>query len=202
MSEDLFTFFKTPFTPAYWRAAAREVKNPKSLILAALFIALELVISSFYIPVGENLRVYFSFFVKSLAGMIYGPLMGLLTGFIGDILGYILRPSGPFFPGYTLTAMAGSFLHGLFFYRAKIGPVRVILARISVVLVCNIGMNCLWSAILYGKGYYYYLASSLVKNGLLFPVEIILRFLFLRLMIPILERAGLRPHAQPVQDAS
>lgn len=186
-------FFKTPFTPSYWRAAARELKNPKMLIIAALFIALDIVVSSLFIPVGDNLRVYFSFFVKSLGGMLYGPVVGLFTGFIGDILGYILRPDGAFFPGYILTSVTGSFLYGLCFYRARVSIVRVILNRASVILICNIGMNCLWSAILYGKGYYYYLTKSVVKNAMMLPIEIVLLFLFLRLMLPVLEKMKLRP---------
>lgn len=194
MSESTFQFFRSPFTPAYWRAAFRELKNPRSLILAALFIALELVVSSFYIPIPVfEKRIYFSFFVKALGGTIYGPIMGLLTGFVGDILGCILHPTGAFFPGYTLTAVMGSFLQGLFFYRAKPGLLRVILARLTVVLVCNIGLNCLWSAILFGKGYYYYLVTGLAKVGILFPFEVALLFLFLRLMQPVLERAKLLP---------
>lgn len=186
-------FFKTPFTPAYWKCAMQELKKPKMLVLAALFIALEVVVSSLFIPVGDNLRVYFSFFVKALGGMLYGPIVGLFTGFIGDIVGYILRPDGAFFPGYMLTSVVGAFLYGLFFYRAKIGPVRIILNRICVILICNIGLNCLWSAILYGKGFYYYLAKSIVKNGIMLPIEIILLLIFLRLMVPVLERIGLLP---------
>lgn len=189
-------FYKTPFSSGYWRSALRELRSPRSLVIAALFIALDIVVASLFIPVGENLRIYFSFFVKALGAMLYGPVVGLLTGFIGDILGYILRPDPPFFPGYMLTSMTSAFLYGLFFYRApRIGPVRVIVNHTLVVVICNLGMNCLWNAILYGKGYYYYLASSLVKNALLFPLIIVLLLLFLRLMIPILERAGLRPKA-------
>ncbi len=166
-------------------------------MIAALFIALDVVIASLFIPVGESLRVYFSFLVKGLGSMIYGPVVGCIAGMIGDILGYLLRPDPPFFPGYTLTSMAGGFLYGLFFYRApKIGPVRVLLNRLAVSLVCNMGLNCLWSAVLYGKGFYYYLAKSAVKNAVLFPIEAVLLFFFLRLMIPILERAGLRPKAK------
>lgn len=196
-------FFKTPFTPGFWRCAFRELKNPRTLVVAALFIALEIVVSSLFIPVGENLRIYFSFFVKSLGAMIYGPVVGLLTGLVSDLLGYMLRPDPPFFPGYMLTSMMSAFLYGLFLYRApRIGVVRILCNCFLVVVICNLGLNCLWSAILYGKGYYYYLASSLVKNALVFPVQIILLILFLRLMIPILERAGFRPKLPPVKAAA
>lgn len=43
--------------------------------------------------------------------------MGLVFGFVEDILGFILQPTGDFFPGYTLSTMAGVLVYALCFYR-------------------------------------------------------------------------------------
>ncbi len=193
------TLYRTPFSAAYWKSAAKEVKSIRMLTVAALFIALRFVISSFYIPVADNVRVYFTFLINSLGAMIYGPVMALVTGFVGDILGCIIRPTGPFFFGYVLTAMAGSFFYALAFYRTRISIVRIITAKLAVNSIVNVLMGSLWSAMLYHKGYYYYLVKSIIKNVTMLPVEILLMILFFRVMMPITAQLGLTPK-QPTEN--
>ncbi len=114
--------------------------------------------------------------------------MGLAAGFAGDIIGYMLHPDGGFFFGYTVSSMLGSFLYGLCFYRTKITLPRIILAKTTINLFVNMGLGCLWSAMLYGKGYLYYLAKSTVKNLLLLPLEVFLLFM----MFAALRKIALR----------
>ena len=183
----------SPFSPGYWRTAARELKNLRMLTLAAIVVALRIVLSGFYIPLGDNLNIFFGYLVNGLGSAVYGPVAALLSGFAADILGYIVHPTGPFFPGYVLSTMLGSFVYALFFYRARITLPRVVLAKLTVNLAVNVGLGSLWSAIQYSKGYYYYLAKGLVKNLGLLPVEVLLLWLFLRAMVPVCVRIGLLP---------
>ena len=185
--------FRTPFSPAYWRCAAAELRDLRKLLVAALFLALEIVLAGFYIPLGYNLIIYFTFFVKSLGAMIYGPIVAVLSAFIGDNLGFFLHPNGPYFPGYTLSAVLGSLIYALFFYRARVGPLRIVLAKLLVNIPVNVALGCVWSAMLYGKGYLYYFAKSIVKNVALLPVEVALLLVFFGGMVPILIRAKLVP---------
>lgn len=183
-------FYSHPFSPDYWKTAARELKNPRILVLAALFIGLDIAIGSLFVPIPgtQNLRVYFTFLVKGLGAVIYGPVVGVLAGLIGDVIGGILFPSGPFFFGYTLTAMLSGLCYGLFFYRARLGPARMILCKLNVNLWINVLLGSVWSAVLYGKGYLYYLSTSIVKNLLLLPLEIVMLAVFFGAAIPILTR--------------
>lgn len=185
--------FRTPFCAAYWKCASSEFRDLRKLLVAALFIALEMAIASVAIPVAPNLWIYFTFLVKSIGAMIYGPVVGLLSGFVADNLSYFLHPSGPYFPGYTLSTMLSMLVYGLFFYRAKVGPVRILLCKLCVNLFINVGLGCLWSTMLYGKGYLYYAAKSIVKNALLLPVECILMGLLFAAVVPLLVRARLIP---------
>lgn len=185
-----------PWSPAWWRSALAELRSFRTMVLAALLLALRIVVSAFFIPLGDNLRVYFSFFVTGLGSVVFGPFWALLYGFGSDVLGYLIHPTGGFFPGYVLTAMLGALCYALFLYRARITVLRLFLCKLCVNLLVNVGLGALWSSILYGKGYYYYLAKSIVKNLLLLPVETALLVLFLSLMLPIMARSGLVP-AQP-----
>ena len=188
------TLFRTPFSGAYWKQSIADSKSIRMLTVAALLIALRLILKNFNIPISQGQNIYFGYIFNAIGAMIYGPVMGVLTGFVVDILGFILFPSPyGFFFGYTITAMAGSFIYALFFYRTKITVLKIALAKISVNVLVNIGLGALWSSMLYGKGYFYYLAKSVVKNVVMLPVEIFLLYFFLQLMIPILTRMQLIP---------
>ncbi len=185
--------YKTPFHSSLWKEAAGSFRNVRYLAVCAMFVALHAVLSSVFIPVGENLRIYFTFFLSALGASIYGPFMALAEGFLSDIIGYIIAPSGAFFPGYTLSAMLGSFVYALFFYRQNLSILRIFLCKLLVNIFINVCLGSLWSYLLYGKGYFYYLAKSVVKNLLLLPFETFIMVLVFRTIRPLLVRMKLIP---------
>ena len=63
----------SPFSKSYWRTAAQELRNLRMLTLAAIVVALRIVLSGLYIPLGDNLNIFFGYFVNSLGAAIYGP---------------------------------------------------------------------------------------------------------------------------------
>lgn len=181
------------FTPKYWIAACSEFRNPRSLVFAGLTIALGTVLSSLYIPVGVNLRITTAFLALALGSMIFGPVVGLSCGLAYDLIGYLFIPATVFFPGYTLSSMLEFFLYGIFLYRCRISVLRVFLCKFIVDFGIHVGLGCLWSSILYGKGYYYFFVKSLIKNAILFPIEIVILIALLQIFLPILVRQGVIP---------
>ncbi|MET1249957.1 folate family ECF transporter S component [Sporolactobacillus sp. STCC-11] len=186
------------FSAAYWKTAAAELRKLNRLTLAALIIALTVVIGSFSIPVAENLHISFKFLIVAFGSMVYGPLLGIFAGAALDIVGYIAHPFGAFFPGYTLSSMLGCFIYGLFLYHRRISVMRIFLAKLIVNFVVNVGLGCLWSQMLFGKGYWFFLINSLIKNSLMLPIETIMLTLLLQALMPILTRA----HVIPVQNSN
>ena len=180
------------FTAGYWRAARAELKSVRSLALAGLMCALVLILGKFRIPVGENLNIYFTYLVKSVGAAVYGPLVAMLAAAVSDTLGFVLDSGGfPYFPGYMLGEMVSGLLFAAFLYRQRITVARLALAKLLVNALVNVGLGCLWSSMLYGKGYYYFLATSLPKNALLLPAEVLLMALTFAAVLPSLARAGL-----------
>lgn len=175
---------------SYWRKAAAELKNLRKLILAALLIAAYVALSSAFIPVGANLRVYFRFLAVALSSAVCGPVIAMISGFLSDIIGYIIFPSGAFFPGYTLSAILSALIFALFLYDTRITILKIAIAKLIINVFVNILLGSLWSAILYDKGYLYYFLQSLTKNLLLLPIEIILVYLLLQALLPILSKTG------------
>lgn len=166
----------------------KDLKNIQTISIVSLLIALNIVISSFFIPVGENLRIYFTFFINALAGLIGGPFMSIIYGFAIDTIGFIIHPSGAYFPGYALTSILGAFIYAIFLYKTKITITKLALSKLCVNLFCNIIINSIWSYLLYSKGYIYYFTKSLLKNIALLPFEIILLVIFIKLLLPTLNK--------------
>jgi hypothetical protein len=74
-----------------------------------------------------------------------------------------------------------------------VSVVRLATAKLLVNGLVNLCMGSLWSAILYGKGFYYYLAKSLVKNVTLLPIEIVLMVLLFQAILPAARQMKLVP---------
>lgn len=185
--------YATPFCAAYWRQALADMKSPRVLTFSALMIAacwaLGLVPS---IQLPMSVKVSWGFLARSLCSMVGGPLNALVFGAAEDTITYLLKPTGPWFPGYMLTTMLGNFIYALFLYRARVTVTRVFLAKL-LTNIQNVILGSLWSAILYGKGYIATATVSLWKNTvMLLPQALMLVILFTALM-PILERSKLTP---------
>ena len=182
---------QTIFSRKYWCRACRELKSLKRLTFAALICALSVVVGAMYVIVGDNLRVYFTFFVTAVGCAVYGPVLGMLVAAVTDTLNFILFPSGPYFPGYMISEMIAALIYGVFLYRKKITVLRLFGAKFLVNYFVNVGFGSLWSQIMFGKGYLYYLVKSLIKNSLLLPLEVMLLAALFTLLVPVFSRFGL-----------
>ncbi|WMJ21877.1 folate family ECF transporter S component [Paludicola sp. MB14-C6] len=179
------------FTKDYWKHAVNPNKKLLLLTVTALLMALNIAISSFFIPVGENLRIYFSFIPTSLACMIGGPITAICYGFGVDILGTMIHPTGAFFPGYTLSSILGALIYSLFFFRQRITVLRIFLCKLSINVFVNIMLGSLWSYMLFGKAYYYYLVKSTIKNSIMLPIEVIIMVILFQALLPKLKQMNL-----------
>lgn len=178
----------------YWHKAARELRNPKSIVFAGLTIALGTILTGFgYIPISLNLRISSAFLVFALGSMIFGPVSGLVTGLAFDIVGSLIKPPSVFFPGYTLSTMLEFFIYGLFFYNCQISILRIVAAKFIINFGIHVGLGSLWSMILYGKGYYFFFAKGIIKNIIMLPIEVIMIVLLFQIFIPILVKSGVIP---------
>ncbi len=185
--------YRTPFSPSYWRTAAADFHQLRNLVFAALMVAACIVLSNFSLPLHESLKISWGFLARSTCSMVCGPVMGLVFGFVEDTLSFLLTSKGaPYFPGYTLTTMLGCLIYALFFYRAKITVTRVFLAKLCT-NVMNVFLGSLWSAMLYSKGYLYYMTTSLVKNAVMLPIQTMMLVILFSALLPILNRTGLLP---------
>ena len=185
--------YRTPCSPAYWREANRAMSCLKLLIFAALMIAVTRALSLVPgIPIWHT-RLTWGFLARSVCALVCGPVLGLVFGFAEDILGYLLQPTGEFFPGYTLSTMAGVLVYALFFFRQRITVASLVLAN----LVVNIGVNALmgsvWTVMTRGGGYLGWFIPSLTKNLITILPKAAALYILFQALLPILQRMGLIP---------
>ena len=199
-SSALFGTF-SPLTPTYWADARAQLKNVRMLTLAGIITAASIVLESFPIYLlGTSLKIYFSFLVISLGCYVYGPAVGILVGFANDTLGFLISSFGePYFPGYLITAMLSGLIYGTLLYRQRITVLRLVVVRLIINYGSNVLLGSVWKAMLYGKGYYYYFTTGLIKNTTMLPIEVLLMVLMFQLALPALARSGLLPKEVAVQ---
>lgn len=201
------TLYPHPFSKAYWKDAAGELKDTRVLVFAALMIALRVAMKLVAIPLAPGLKINTAFIVNALGAMVFGPVVAAICAVATDILGYLQNPEGVYFVPFVLTEVAGSVIFALFLYRAKVGPVRVMLSRFTICIVVNMLIQTpiyMWYYALYmgGKQYTFAMAlPSIIKNLFMFPLESVALTLFLRIMIPITNRMGLTQTGVDAKDA-
>lgn len=188
--------YPTPFSRAYWADAVAELKDFRILVIAAMLIALRVALKPVSIPLAPNLNFNVAApLINALGAMIFGPVVAGLAACVSDTLGCILFPQGVYFFPCMFVEVAGSMILALFFYRAKITVIRVILARFTMDLVVNIGLNTAvmfwYYQVIMGKSYAAMVLPAVIKNLCFFPLESIMLVLFLSIMAPVTYRMKL-----------
>lgn len=186
------TLYDHPFSKDYWKTAALELKDVRMLILAAMLVALRVALKPIAIPIMPNVQVNTATFINALGAMIFGPVVAIPAAIISDTLGCILFPTGVYFFPFVFEEIAGSVIFALFLYRAKITPMRVMLARFCIDFFVNILMNApimwLYYKMILGKSYLMFQLPQILKNLFMFPIESVLITLFLATFIPVTYR--------------
>lgn len=95
-----------------------------TIVRAGLFIAMSLVLKvifEIYIPLAgiPALRINFASIPLMLSGIILGPATGFISGAVADIINFMVKPGGPYFPGFTLVSALSGFIPGLIFKYIK-----------------------------------------------------------------------------------
>lgn len=176
-------FFLTgiPARAAELRQSAANLHEPRALAGAAMLAALHLVLNQFTIPVSSVLEIGFDFLTVAATGYLYGPWVAGLSGFATDVLGYLLRPNGPYFPGFTLSAILLGMVYGLFYYRRPVSVGRIVCTKLCVMLLFNFFLTPLWLHIMYGQAFVILSQVRILKNLVKFPVDVALAYMVLRL---------------------
>lgn len=157
-----------------------------------MVLAISIVLSYISIQVSPSLRIGVAFLATAMLGMLFGPVLGGVVAGLGDVIKFFLKPTGPFFPGFTITALLGGVIYGMFFYKNKVTLSRCVFAKLCVNVLLNIVLNTFWNSILMGKAFWALLVPRVWKNIVLLPVEITLLYVVLRTVSIVMPRINRR----------
>lgn len=148
-----------------------ELRNVTTITITAMFAAISVVCGYFTIAIGDYIKIGFSTVANQFIYYLFGPAVGGLFGGATDIIKYIVRPTGAFFPGWTLSAIMAGIIYGFFYYKKSLGIRRILVAEFVVSLVCNVLLGTLWLHMMYGKAFILLLPPRALKNLVMWPVN-------------------------------
>lgn len=147
------------------------------LVVMALLVALEIILTRFLSIETPTLRIGFGFLPVAIMAILYGPWWTGAAGIAGDLIGMTLMPKAAFFPGFTLTAFLTGVFYGMFLHKKEISWLRVLAASTFVNVVCSLGLDTLWLSIMYGDAFLVLLPVRLVKAAIMIPLQTVLIYL-------------------------
>ena len=200
-TEKSTALYSHPFSKAYWRDAAAELKDVKMLVITALMIALRIALKPFAIYIGPQMAIQTATLATALGAMIFGPVLTIPAAIISDTIGFMIFPTGDYFLPFVLTEIASTMIYALCLYRAKPSATRVMIGRFLICFVVNVILQQL----IFAWQYTYMgnpdkakdavmgimTVARIFKNVFFFPIETVVITLFLKVLIPITARAKL-----------
>lgn len=161
-----------------------ELKNLQSLVIIAMLLALRVVLGMFAnttLPIfGNAVKISGAFLPIAIAGAMFGPIPALLIGALGDVISFLLVPTGTYFPGFTISGALTGAIYGFFLFKNKITLPRVVIAWAVNTLVVETFLAAYWLFLLYsagsGKTYQAWLLSRVISQAVKCVPEILLIF--------------------------
>ena len=160
----------------------KKLKDVKTLTTCALLLALATVLGFFKIPITQIIEIRFGALPIAASGALFGPILGGIVGGLADILSYIVKPTGPFFPGFTISSAIGGVIFGMILYSNNRKPsfLRIFMAQVVYTIVVGLLINSFNLYFLYGDissgvgGYFAYMSTRLLKEVIMLPINTIL----------------------------
>ena len=166
----VFSLIRSQFSDSF-----RALSRTRAITTAGLLLAIQMVLSSYgVIEVTDSLKISLAHLAIAPTAILFGPVVAGLQGALSDLLGFTLRPSGPYFPGFTLSATLLGVIYGMLLYKTKRSTWQIITARVLVCIFVNIALNTVFLTMLYGPSRLATLPVRIVKNLIQLPIDCLL----------------------------
>lgn len=164
-----------PFIRSQFSASFRALRQTRTITTSGLLLAIQMILSSYgVIEVTDSLKISLSHLALAPTAILFGPVAASIQGALSDILGFLLKPTGPYFPGFTLTALLGGLIYGLFLYKTEKRLWQIILSRLVIIVFVNICLNTVFLTMLYGPSRLATLPLRAFKNIIQLPIDCVL----------------------------
>lgn len=165
----------------------KQKLKTKEITLLAVFVVLDIVLTRFLSINVWNIRIGLGFIPTVMVAHMYGPKFTIIECGIADIIGAILFPTGAYFVGFTISAMARGLIWGYLLYE-NTDLKRVIVAIISEKILCTCIITPISIAFLYGISLKVVLIGRIGQVILVSLMEIILIPLVIDKICPLISK--------------
>lgn len=148
-----------------------NLKNTRVLTDAALLVAIGIILGFLKIPVTSLIEIRLESLPTCIAGFIFGPAVAAVVGALTDIGSYLVKPTGPFFPGFTISYILTGIIFGVFLHGKEPAVKRILLAVTVNTLLVNTLLNGFWLSFLYGMPFGAVIAARIVKQLIMIPIN-------------------------------
>jgi len=168
-----------------------KLKDLRVLTTAAMLAAIAVVLGFYKIPISNLIELRFQSFPIAISGALFGPVVGAVVGIIADVGGYLVKPTGPFFPGFTVSSAITGIIYGIILHKNV--HKWVLLGKTAIgtainTLIVGLFLNTLWLSMLYGNPFDVVLVARVPKELIMLPINTGILFI---LLFPI-KRAAIR----------
>ncbi len=172
-----------------------DSKKTNTMVKGGFLTALSIVLTrffSFILPIAglPTLRIGFGGIPIKIAGILYGPVIGALTGTAADLIGVLINPMGAFHPGFTLTALLGGLFPGLFFiyYRKKalandqdwLSYRNIFIMYLVSGIINSVFLNTFWLMNMLGKGFMAIVPARILNTAVQVPLNSFISYSILK----------------------
>ena len=164
-------------------------KAIQRLTISAMLLAVSVILGFFKIPISQVSEIRLQFVPVAAEGILFGSLYGGILGGLSDILCYIVRPTGAFFPGFTISSIVQGVIYGAVLHK-DCSKRRILLAVILDTVAVSLILNPIWLMILYGNSFIVIFFQRIVKVLIMLPVNVLLMMAVSR----ILSGSAIRTH--------
>ncbi len=159
-----------------------NMKRVRTLVFMALFISMDVVLTRMlgittWIAT-SMVRISFGFIPIAFSGIMFGPVLAGVTAALSDTIGIMLFPSstGPYFPGFTVSAFLCGVIYGLLLHKKQITFFRVLFTVLLIRLFVDVGLNTVWLTIMLKTSWKALIGIRLIVSAIMLPVQTVMIF--------------------------
>ena len=173
-----------------FKDSAKSLDDFRTLATTGLLIAMAIALRAAAIQLTPDVRITFQFLPICVIAMLYGPVVSMMGALATDLIGFMFNATGfPYSIQLGVSVAIGGLIYGIFLYRKNTSEYICLygaIARIAVVLICNIALNSYFMFTLFtnpqvdvftADGFPIFITTSMpriAKSLIMLPIDIAL----------------------------
>ena len=150
-------------------------KGVQKLVVIALLIALNIVLSRFVSIKALNFKISLTFITIVVTAYLYGYFGSIIVAFFGDLVGSLLFPIGPYNPLLSLSAVLSAIVYA-YSFRRKMNKKNIVCACFINRFVVSMIINTIIISIMYNLSFEATLITRFYQAIIMFIVEVLVLF--------------------------